>query len=1150
MLIKKTWFLIITLSLSGFFGASHLGYSQEYRATIMGEVVDPSGRLIPKATVTAIQKTTQQVYKTQTNSDGTYVLNYLLPGVYQLTAEASGFKRKVYSNVTLESAQKLNLMIRLAVGAQRQQVTVTASPGLLDTATASNGSVMNQAKVQNIPSTGRQVWQNVTFAQGVRGLNDPFQLTARNNSASYTVDGSPKYTNAFYVNGAPVSDQGSWTFSPNQDAVEEVKVASNAYDAQYGQAAGGSFNVTLKQGTNQFHGNLYEQFINSALSANYWQSNLHGLPNALDIFNTFGGVLGGPIRKNKTFFFGSYEGFRQHYQQPSPQNVPPQTWRVLPDGSVDFSQSGFTVYDPLTGHCVQQSSSGQCSQYARDAFPGDTIPADRINPTGKALLGLYPMPTAPGLTQNYLVQTPTMFSYDQYLGRVDQNFSEKTRLSAVFGLQRNGFYNPGNRFPNVASTASSNPGQDLLANLDVTHIFSPSLLIDLNLSFARYTTSSGGGPALQQNFTGSKISLTMPNVPTTTHVNLVPVINVSGFASLFNNTESGSVNNYSNLAVSFTQLKGRHILRYGGLYRDSQTGYSGIPGQPNGAFTFSGQWTRSNPLAGGTNQAESLADLLLGYPASGLVSWDAKPFFSYHTYGLYVQDDYKFRPNLTLNIGLRWDIYTSPTERYNQANAGFCFTCTNPYNSQINHTQYPNLSNPLTGKLLFAGVTAPRAPFDVQLSNIQPRFGLAWAIKPWLVFRAGYGNFYSYGNAGMTTLGYSQGTSYVNSLDGGVTPTSYFLSGTPFPDGAAPPAGPDMPQAASISYDSPSRRVTSTQHWSAGLQWGLPKRILFDMEYVGSHTHAIAVNQSWDVISQSLRGQCQADPAICDTRVPNPFYGVVPSEFAMGATPTLATWQLMRPWPIFPSVRQNDDPMGYQDYNALQVRLERKVRNLDFIFNYVYSNWMDSTGYLNNGNFRDPNLWHVPSGIDQRHYLATDVLWPLPFGKSELIGRNSSGWLGALISHWMVDSMITYGTGTPVGIPAADFYGPGCTSYQPQGGQTRAHWINNNVNCYHDLKEWEPRTSPLLMGSLRNPAVFYFNSAMQKQFQLPREGMSLEARIAAYNVLNHPLFGGPNTNYHQPSQLVPNVGWEGFGTLPLSQYNPPRIIALELRLMF
>ena len=1065
-------------------------HAQSFRATVMGDVQDSSATAIPNATITAFQKVTQRTYSTQTNSAGIYILD-LLPGEYQLTAEAAGFKKVIYPNITLESAQKLNLKITLAVGEVKQEVTVTASPGLLDTATASNGSIMDRAKVENIPSTGRQVWQSVTFAQGVRGLSDPFQLTARNNSATYTVDGSPQSTNAFYVNGAPVSDAGSWTLSPSQDATEEVKVASNAYDAQYGQAAGGSFNVTVKQGTNEFHGDLYEQFINSALSANYWQSNLHGQPNARDIFNTFGGVLGGPIRKNKTFFFGSYEGFRQHYDQPFPQTVPTQAWRMLPDGSVSFAGSGLTIYDPLTVACTAQNAQGRCSNYARQPFAGDRIPANRITPSGKAFLNLYPAPTAFGLVQNYLVSPATIFTYDQYLGRVDHTFSDKTRLSSVFSIQNNGYDNPGNRFPNVASTATSNPGRDVLANVDVTHIFSPALLVDLNLSFARYSTFSGGAAALAQNFTGNNVGLTMPAIPTTTHFNLVPVINVTGFAPLFGNTGNGSVNNYSNLTLSFMQMKGRHILHYGGLFRDVQNGSTGIPGQPNGAFTFSGQWTRPNPLSGGTNQAQSLADMLLGDPASGSVSWNGQPFFTYHTYGLYVQDDYKLRPNLTLNIGVCWDIYTSPTERYNQANAGFCFTCTNPYSSQIDYAQFPNLPNPLTGELLFAAATAPRAPFDVPLTYIQPRFGLAWSITHWLVFRGGYGNFYSYGNALMTSAGFSQATNYVNSLDGGVTPAPYFSSGVPFPNGAAPPAGVNMPQTAGISYDGPSRQVPSTQHWSAGFQWRLPKEILLDTEYVGSHTRSLAVSQSWNVISQPLRAQCQTDPAICDTRVTNPFYGVVPPQYATGSSSTLAAWQMALPWPAFSSIMELTDPLGYQDYNALQVRVDRKVRNVDFIFNYVYSNWMDSGGYLNDGDFRDANLWHVPSSLDRRHYLDTDVLWPLPVGRNGLLARNAPRWLNGLMSGWMVDSMAIYGTGMPVALPALDFYGPGCTSYQPQGGQTAAHWMNNNVSCYHDLAEWEPRTNPPYVGSLRDPGVFYLNASMQKEFKLPREGMSV-----------------------------------------------------------
>ena len=209
---------------------------------------------------------------------------------------------------------------------------------------------------------------------------------------------------------------------------------------------------------------------------------------------------------------------------------------------------------------------------------------------------------------------------------------------------------------------------------------------------------------------------------------------------------------------------------------DIQTGATGIPGSPNGTFGFTGSWTQQNPQQAAAGSGNSLADLLLGYPASGSVAWGVNTFVSYHYYGAYVQDDFKVSRTLTLNLGLRWDAFTSPAERHNGINGSFCFTCTNPYDAQISHAAYPTLPNPLTGGLTFAGVSAPAAPYNVKLNQWQPRFGLAWAITPGTVLRAAYGVFYGVANPATTSTGFNQSTTYISSLDGGVTPTEKPLS--------------------------------------------------------------------------------------------------------------------------------------------------------------------------------------------------------------------------------------------------------------------------------------------------------------------------------------------------------------------------------------
>ena len=1125
-------------------------HAQEFRGTITGQVTDSSGAALPSASVTAVSADTHQTYNAKSNAQGIYSLLYLLPGKYAVTVTAPQFQTNTY-NVTVESAQQMGLNVTLQPGSVNERVVVTTTSGLLDTVSASTGGVVDQAKVENMPSSGREVWQDVGFTEGVRSLsNDPFDTTPRNNGDTFAVAGAPFNSNAFFLNGAPVSDQGKWYFAPNQDAVQQLQAVANAYDAQYGRTGGGSFNANVKDGTNKFHGTVYEYYGNEALNANSWNADLFKLKKGLNRRNTYGGVIGGPIRKDKTFFFGSFEGFRQTYPIPAVDSVPQLSWR-----NGDFSQSGFKIYDPLTTHCVKKNTSGQCSTYGRDEFPNDIIPKDRISPIGQAILAMYPDPTTAGDTNNYAISGARDFSYDQYIGRVDQNFSDKTRLYALFTLQKNGNHNPGNGFPNEATTATNPTGLDYNAILGVTRVLSSSMVADVKGSYGRYTTQNTTGVALQQNFQASKLGFNMPPVGSTSHTNVVPQFTVDSMSNLFGNTQNGNADADWDVNGSITQLAGRHNLHYGGEVMGVQSGTTGIPGTPNGSFAFKTNWTQNNPLARGSNDGVGIADILLGYPTSGNVSWNSNTTVDYLYYGAYIQDDFKVRPNLSLNVGLRWDVNTSPHEQHNLINAGFCLTCTNPYTSQINYAAYPDLQNPLLGGWLFAGVDgAPSAPFRVQWNDWQPRFGVSWGVTAKTVFRAGYGIFNTYPWLDTDANGFSQTTSYVDSLDGSLTPTPYFKAGNPYPDGAIAPTGSagglETQAGQAITYQNTDREIRKVQHWSVGIQRELPKSVLLDVQYIGSHATGLPVSTSIGTVSLAQQAACNVDNAICNNPVANPFYGVLPNNTTLGASKTLPAWELMRTYPLFNGVTASQVPSGTSDYHSLNVRVERRLKSLDFVVNYVYSNWMDQNSYLNNGKFRDAELWRGLDDNDRRHYFNSNVVLPLPIGQGGLVFRSAGGVLGAFVNNWLADSTLILESGTPLGIPSADFSGPGCTSYAPQGGQTRAHWLNNDVKCYHNLGSWEARTTPLQIGYLRNPGGIFWNFGAHKRFALPREGMFLQFRAEAVNAANHPTFNGPSLANNTPPSFTPGTGWVGFGTLPSSQNNAPRAIILSAKVIF
>lgn len=1124
-------------------------HAQEFRASVLGEVTDPSGAAIPSARVTAVQKSTERTYTTKSDTDGVYMLQYLPPGNYSVTVAAPGFEKKLYSNVTLESGQKLSLNVKLIVGSTHQQVTVTASPGLLNTTTASGGGVVDNAKVENLPTNWQNPFDEFVFIQGVRDVNNGIEenSTLRGGIPSYSADGAPGGNNAYYIDGSPVSILGASRLVPSQDAVQELQV-SVAGGSEYGWMNGGAFDAALKSGTNKFHGDLYEYWSNQSLDANRIQNDVSGIPKTEDISNRFGGTLGGPIQKGRTFFFGSFDGWRQAEPIGAIESVPTPAMR-----QGDFAGTGYTVYNPATVHCVTFNKAGQCTTYNRDPFPGDIIPSGDINPIGQAIVNTYPLPNRPGDFNNYTVAGPRNLGYEQYLGRVDHDFSQSLRVYGLY-IHEDDFSNSsGNDFPGPGSTMSQNPTDHDDAILDATKTFSQSLVGDFKVSFFRWVNGSIHDVAVAQNFTGDKLGgLQMPFVPTTTHQNIAPTIGLSGFTGIFGNTSSSSVENQWYFSPSFAQVIGRHTLHYGFQFNVIQEGNGGVPGQPNGTFSFDGQWSQLNPLKATKDSGLSVADLLLGNPSSGSLSWNQFNYITFHQYGLYFEDDYKVRRNLTLNLGLRWDGYSSPTERYNRINGQFCLTCTNPYTSQIDYAAYPNLPNPLTGGFLpVAANGQPRTAYGIAESNWQPRFGFAWAFTPKTVFRAGFGIYTDYGVNGTETYGFSQSTSYIGSLDNNLDPSGYFASGNPYPNGVLAPAGAseglETNAGNGISYYSATRHIEWTQHWTADIQRALPWRTLLDVAYAGSHSHGLGVGQNQDVITTAEQQACFQDHAICNNSVPNPFYGVLPVATSLGSSKTLPAWDLMRPWPLFNGISLNGEN-GYSNYNALQVRVERKIRSLDYVFNYTYSNWMYANGYLNNGAYRDANLYYGPAGNDVRHLLTSTVVWPLPFGQGTDFFRSAHGLLGGLINHWLLDTMVDWHTGFPEGVPAANFVtGPGCTSFASPNGQTIQHWINNNPSCYQNLAQWQARTTPESLSWLRQPSQFQLDAALEKRFALPWEGKFLQTRIEATNATNTPQWGGPNLNNNAPENCS-GVTCTGFGTIQPSDVS--RIVTISMKLTF
>ncbi len=1160
--------------------------SQDFRALIIGQVTDPTGAAVPNATIAAVKPDTGQTFSTKTNPNGAYSLPYIPPGVYNVSAEAPAFKKMVRENITLAVADKRTLDFQLELGAVTQEVTVTAAPPLVETATASGGTVFDPEKTQSLPLNGRQAYMLLQLTPGVMFTQTQFGATGFSGTrgwdvnGSYTMNGGWTGQNQFLLNGAPISVAGTWHVAPNVDAIQEFKVMINTYDAQYGRTSGGTVNTTLKSGANAVHGTLFDYHRNSALDANTFTNNLVAADRGKHIVHQWGGTVGGPIRKNKTFYYGSFEGWRERVPFPKISSAVPPYMRPGPDGSVDLSQFPSLVYDPLTTRCVagKRDAQGRCSEFERLPFPNRNgqrtrpqdgiIPASRIDPVAANILKLYPLPNAPGCigpnvtkatcpdTDNFFATANIgKYSYNQPMVRVDHIFSEANRMYALVTWQRGHEDRSGNGFSIPAEIGEIiSERDDTNAIFDFTHVFSPSKIGDLRVSFGRFHSRFPDGER-DFDFTADQLGIKMPDIPTTTR-RTAPRIAVDRYNDIIGNTFSENVDNYWNIAPSITHSISSHTLHYGAEISDREWGEKGV-GRPRGNFSFGTSFTQKNPRRRVDGDGSGAASLLLGFPTGGGMDWNDPRFERWWYYGAYIQDDFRVSKNLTLNLGLRWDIQTSLKERYNRVASGFCFTCANPLENDSRIASSALLTHPLRGGLVFPGVEGrARTPYNNYFDQWQPRVGFAWAVRPRTVLRGGLGLYYSFGDQKNVAPGFNQRTDYITSLDDGLTPfrTSTNSLSNPYPNGAEPPTGASLGLSTSlgrgVSFDLPTRRVPRAWHYSFGVQQELPGHILLDVKYSGSKTNRMTLNTQWDVITEAQRAQGQSNPAFLDTLLPNPFFGILPITSPLGRPLELPAWRFMRSYPEFDGVTEFTNPGARAFYDSLQVRGEKRIygtsasRGLTFILAYTWSKEFEQNHYLNNGSFRDEKPIYEVAFFDRTHNVAFSGVWNLPIGKGQVFASNASGILGGLLNNWAFDWIFTYGSGVPTGWPDADF---SCSDYKVPD-RAFAQWFNNDVSCYKERARWTRRVVPDRFPWIHNHWEPQLSTALQKRFSMT-ERLGLQFRVEAFNVTNTPIFPGPNLDFTKKPELK-SGRWTGFGTVNLQQQNFPRNIQVSAKILF
>jgi hypothetical protein len=1155
--------------------------AQEYRATLLGQVNDPSGAAIPGATVKATKEGTNVAKETVTNIEGIYTIIGLDPGTYTVAITASGFRTAIRPQIVLQTAQKLNMAVSMEVGQANQEVTVIGDQELIQTATASRGLVFDPIKMQEIPLNGRQAYMLMRLSPGVMFTQRTFGSSGFSGTrgwdvnGSFTMNGGRAGTNQFLLNGAPISTNGTFNVSPNVEAVQEMKVMVNTYDSQYGRTGGGTVSTTLRAGTNDWHGSLFDFWRNRILDANTRQNNAAGAKRGFRNQHQYGGIIGGPIRKDKDFVFFSFEGWQERTPFPSVTSVPPNEIR-----NGDFSSlrpQGFNtpirIFDPLTAQpCSDPAVAAACragALFIRQPFPGNAIPLSRQSPIGRAILSYYPAPnfTPQALAQNYVrADNLGKYRYEQPMARYDKILSSNDRLYFLFTFQDGSEFRNSNGFDAPAQTGNM-PGtvrrdQNYVVSYDKT--LTPTRLFHIQASYNRFQENFPD--VSDYSFTYDKIGIKRLPVVDTFPTRLTPRVTVSGYNDIFGNQFiNESSRQQLNMQGNVSELRGRHSMKFGAevaqLMRHNRSA-----ARAGGQLGFDNVWSRQfRGVRVDTLDGNGVADLLLGNLNSGVINYN-DTFFRREPYvGVFFQDDWKVNSKLTLNLGLRWDVQFPFTESHNRVNGDWDYTTPQAFSSQVidrwktlaaNTPNYPPAPASIVGGLTFAGVNGrPRRIYNFDWTNIQPRIGIAYSVTPKTVIRGGIGIFYRTATQNGLTTGYSINTDYLNSVDGGQSARSRNLTGPysledPFPDGVVKPFGSQLGIATNlgngVSFDPPKRLIPRTTQWSFTIERELPWKMVLEVSYVGSTTVKEPVGIQIGEMGQAGWDAAQTNAAFYQQTVPNPWAGILPTASTFGTAANISRRDLLRRIPQFAGVTNNILPIGKVWYNGLQTRFEkrafgdRKAGALTWVTAYTWSKQMERAWY-DAFSFEWRKPFTQVSDIDRSHNFTTAVIWDIPFGK----GR---GFLNALptaadriVGGWTFNTNLVYQSGVPLGT----WRGWENLCGDPLAGpRTETSWFANDRSrtgqCFRQLRPFEYTVLPARFHSIRGHTAPQLDLMLSKKMNLT-ERWQAEFRAEAFNATNTPLRGDPASGNPTDAQ---------FGILPVQQLNFSRNIQLGLRLRF
>ncbi len=1056
---KALWGLVLFMSCMFFAVVSWSQATQQFT----GQVVDPTGAVITEAQVIVHNQATGVDTKTVTTSSGAYTVTYLIPGVYDITVSKEGFSTAKKTDIRLNVAQTSTMDFMLEVGATSQVVSVNAGETQIELSKSDRGEIIDNERVTQMPLDSRNPYGLFALSPGTHDFsNSQYPRPFDNVTGNQYVNGSPQVsqTNVDGI-GNDVADAGRAAYVPPVDAVQEFKIVLNAYDASYGHSGGSSVDLSLKSGTRQFHGAVYDFMRRTWLDTMDFQSNYNGAKKAQHKRDQYGVEADGPIviphlinGRNKLFFLVTYEEMKDTLPNPSynTYSIPNPAW-VTGDfstatywNSTTQSLQPLTIYDPLTPlQTVVDPIDGKTKQ-AHSPFPGNIIPTNRIDPVATNILSYLsyltpnvdPGPGYAPWTNNYQNLQVEDDVWRNGGIKVDYNLNDKNMLSFRYtNQQRSIFANWGVGAPKDDPANGNGQGIAPAAQTYAaqwTHIFSPNLLLNIAASAMNFDNTQLQGSALDYNIS-AKLGFAADFYNQLANNNHFLAISSSGLPNAANFVDFGaSWLGYSgdrhalDFLPTVTFIKGAHTVRAGVNVNFSQW-LNPVGGNGNG-FGFSSNFSKeywNSDDAPGYTSGMSIASLLLGYPNEGTMNWNAYQFWSQHYFAPWVQDDWKVTKKLTLNLGLRWDFTTPETERHDKMNGAFDATVLNPVSSLIASGSAALGSNTnLQGGMTFAGVNGhSRGAYRMNKLDVQPRVGFAYALSNKMSVRGGIGLSYISDQSSNGSDGFSSSATYTNSLDNGVTPyTSTTGQGLSNPIPVVPqPSGSSLGYlqdlGKSFSFFNPNYHIPGLWSWSLTYEIAPTRHDVFSVSYVGNRVPNNPTSSNINLISPQWNAQCDVerggDRQLCDSatgQIANPFLGI--AAFAGTGyynSSTLSKSNFTRPFPEFGDITMNGASNdGKSWYNAFQAVGSHQMSNsLTLHATYTHARAMTSGGWVDQLNHISAR--QVSTSNDVNHSITFSGVATLPFGRGRLLLANANRFVDEVVNGWTIAPLYTYYSG-------------------------------------------------------------------------------------------------------------------------------------------